>query len=79
MRILTIRIACMSETFNDFFLENFIPNYYDEHDGTQKGKELYLKLIQSFIDDGFTHVDYEGGELCTIQEYFDGVNKNYFE
>ena len=78
MRTLIIRIACMSETFNDFFLENFIPNYYDERDGTQKGKELYLKLIQSFIADGYKHVDYEG-ELCTIQEYVDGVDKNYFE
>jgi hypothetical protein len=77
MRTLIIRIACMSETFNDFFLENFIPDYYDEHYGTQKGKELYLKLIQSFIADGFTHVDYEG-ELCTIQEYVDGINKNYW-
>ena len=62
MKTLIIRIACMSETFNGKFLENFIPNYYDEHDGTQKGKELYglyealevrKDLKQLFVVEGY--------------------------
>jgi glutathione peroxidase-family protein len=84
MKILNIEIACMSETFNGTFIDQLIPEYNNKLVFTQQGKELYLELLQNFVDQGFTHITFPDGRFDQpeqpqpIQDFIKDCEQNYY-
>ena len=71
----------MSQTFNGTFIDYLIPEYNNKLVFTQQGKELYLELLQNFVDQGFTHItslDFGIEQPITIQDYINDCTQNYY-
>ena len=77
MKILSIQIASMAEVLNGTHIDQLIPNYTQDLIWSKQGKSLYLKLINNFSNQGYTHIQFENQPLSCISEYIEGCQQNY--
>ena len=77
MKILSIQITSWAELLNGTHIDQLIPNYTQDLIWTEQGKSLYIKLIKSFLKQGYTHIQFENQWMMAISDYIKGCQQNY--